>query len=109
MRISTINISEAVNGRILEGPAETTGSVAEFMFTAHIHTSACKVGDEDRGKYAQDLADKIIDHLLDVAPDQSAYGIEDIYGMSYRESDVGGQPWRLCRVILSGRKDCKRY
>ncbi len=109
VRISPINVNEDVYARIFEGPSEVTGSTAEFMFTAHIFTSACTDLDEDRGKYVQDLADKIIDHLLAEAPNQTAFGIEDIYGMSYRESDVGRQPYRLCRVILSGRLDCKRF
>ena len=113
VRVSPINVSEAVYGRIFSGgnvPANIEeGSMSMFSFTAHIHTSANDSGTGGRGKYAQDLADTIIDYLIDQSPNQSAYGIEDIYSMNYRESDIDGQGFSLCRVILSGRLDCKRF
>jgi len=109
VRISPINIDDSVYGRIHEGPAEVTASDEEVMWTAHIHTSACTTAGSDRGKHVQDLAELIIDYLIAQRKNQSAYGIEDIYGISHRESDVQGQPYKFCRIIMSGRMLCKRY
>lgn len=108
VRVSPIDIDDQVYDRIFEGGASIkTGSTAIFNVTIHVHTSACTVAGEDRGRYAQELADKIINYLIGQADDQSSYGIEDIYDLTPREAEMAG--YNVARVVISGRMLCKRY
>jgi hypothetical protein len=111
VRCTPIDVDDAVYGRVFEEEAmvRKKGSITVFSWSAFIHTSACTDAGEQRGKHAQDLADRIIDHLINVSQEQSAYGIEDIFDVSYRESDVAKQPYALCRIIMTGRMLTKRY
>jgi len=107
VRCNPVDIIPSTYCRRLESPA--TGDIAVFAWTAHVHTSACTIDGEQRGRYVQELADKIIDYLTVQAPNQEAYGIFDIFDISQRESDVAKQPYKFCRVIISGRIHAKRY
>jgi len=110
VRVSPIDIEDPVYGRVFEGGLSIKyGSIADFDFTAHIHTSACNTTGEDTGKHAQDLADSVVNYLTAQKDSQSTYGIEDIYDMTMRESDMGDQPIKIARVILRGRLLTKRY
>jgi hypothetical protein len=110
------DINDEVFDRILEGEnLEGTGVISEgstetISFTAHVHTSACTIAGEDRGRWAQELADQIVNYLhlhrYDIA-NSTTYGIEDIFNLSARESDIGG--FDIARIVVAGRILCKRY
>lgn len=116
VRINPINLDDRVYDRIFKGMRLEDyyvggiiefGSMAVFSFTAHVHTSACDLAGEDKNRWAQELADKIVNRLTKEADDQSVYGIEDIFDIKVRESSPAG--WKLGRVIISGKLLCTRY
>lgn len=110
------DINDEIFDRILEGEnLEGTGTIEEgsteiVSFTAHIHTSACTIAGEDRGRWAHELADQIVNYLhlhrYDTA-NSTTYGIEDIFDISARESDINA--YNVARIIVAGRMLCKRY
>lgn len=108
VRLAT-SLYDNVYGRDLEGGASPKqGNMVEIPWTAHVHALATKVSGQDRHKGVQELADKIVDYLLKEADNQGAFGIEDIYEVTARESDVANAPRNLCRIIIEGRMLCRR-
>lgn len=116
VRINPVNIDDKFYDRIFKGMRLEDyytggtiyfGSIAVFSFTAHVHTSANSNVGEDRNRWAQELADKIINKLTTEADNLSTYGIEDIFDVKARESTIAGL--KLGRVIISGKLLCTRY
>jgi len=62
----------------------------------------------DRHRNAQDLADKIMDYLVQQAGSQETWGISDIYEMNARESTPRDMPKKVSRIVIEGRMDCVR-
>lgn len=111
VQVNPVELEDQIYARIFEGATVEAnlkyGDMAYISFSAHVHTSACNDGGEDKGKYAQDLADKVIDRLVEQAKNQSAYGISDIFDVSHGEVEPVG--WQLARVVINGKLQCKRY
>ena len=108
VRVAPVNIDDPLYGRVMGGgTVPVFGSIAVFSFTIHVHTRYNDVAGEDKGKYAQQLGDKIIDYLILRSSEESVHHIADIYDLDMRESEPQGQ--RVARVIISGRMLCKRY
>lgn len=80
------------------------GSIAHYPFSLFIFHSNCMEDGEEKGKYAQDIADRIISCL---APQPSAVGF-DIEGLTARESEPEGGGHRISRVIVEGQINIKR-
>jgi hypothetical protein len=76
----------------------TSGSLANYHFILHIFHSNCYESGEEKGKYSQDLTDRIIDYLI-VQP--SPVGA-DIGNMDCRESEPTHGNHKISRVIVEG-------
>lgn len=111
VQINPVELEDQIYARIFEGSPVSAnlkyGDMTYITFSAFVHTSSCNSLGEDRGKYAQELADKIIDRLIEQAKNQSAYGIADIFEISHGEAEPAG--WQLARVVINGKIQCKRY
>ena len=111
VQVNPVELEDQIYARIFEGSTVEAnlkyGDMTYISFSAHVHTSACNDAGADKGKYAQDLADKIIDRLLEQAKNQNAYGISDIFELSHGEAEPAG--WQLARVVINGKIQCKRY
>lgn len=84
------------------------GTVPTITWSAHVLHSSCRLAGFDRHRNAQDLADKIIDYLVQQAGNQSAFGISDIYDITGRESTPREMGKKLTRIIIEGKMDCVR-
>lgn len=109
VRLNT-NVLGDVYGRDIGGGASPErGNTATISWSAHVLHSACRLTGFDRHRNAQDLADKIIDHLVQEAGNQFVtYGISDIYDVTARESTPADMGKKITRVIIEGKIDCVR-
>lgn len=113
VRLNT-NVLGDVYGRDIGGGAsgsEAQGNTITISWSAHVLHSACVISGIDRHRNAQDLADKIIDHLVKQVfsePDFATYGISDIYDMNARESQPREMGKKVSRIIIEGKMDCVR-
>jgi hypothetical protein len=105
VRIPNLDTDDVFLGRVRTSGSENESSEVQMEFTAHVLCSNCTVSGEAKGKYALELADKIISYLKKNKSD-SATGIYDITNLKARESDVG--PFNMSRVIVEGIIWCKR-
>lgn len=80
------------------------GSIAHYPFSLFIFHSNCMESGEEKGKYAQDVADRIISYL---ANQPSVVGF-DIEALTARESEAEGGYHRISRVIIEGQINIKR-
>ena len=80
------------------------GCIAHYPFSLFIFHSNCLESGEEKGKYAQDVADRIISYLS-YQPSRIGY---DIGEMSARESEPEGGHHRISRVIIEGSIGIKR-
>jgi len=110
VRFSPIDEEDATYGRVFEGGVTPSyGNISDIAFSLHVHTSACDSSTEDRGKYVQELSEKIVSNLINERYNNDDIGIFDITDINQRESDVENQGWRICRIIINGRIHAKRY
>lgn len=84
-----------------------SGSMADFRFTIHIFHSNCYEAGNEKGKYAQDVADRIKDVLLPFDSPQAS-NWWDVSGVTMRESEPEGGMHRISRVIVEGNLHVKR-
>ena len=80
------------------------GSIAHYPFSLFIFHSNCLTSGEEKGKYAQDVADRIMSYLA-YQPSRIGY---DIGEMNARESEPEGGYHRISRVIVEGSIHIKR-
>lgn len=80
------------------------GCIAHYPFSLFIFHSNCLESGEEKGKYAQDVADRVMSGL---APQPSSIGY-DIGEMSARESEPERGAHRISRVIVEGSIHIKR-
>jgi len=80
------------------------GCIAHYPFSLFIFHSNCLESGEEKGKYAQDVADRVMSSL---AAQPSSIGY-DIGEMSARESEPEGGHHRISRVIVEGSIHIKR-
>lgn len=80
------------------------GALADYAFSIHCFHSNCYEDGEEKGKYAQDLASRIIDCLT---TQESPVGA-DIHDITARESEPSRGAHRISRVIIEGRIHVKR-
>jgi len=85
------------------GDASSRGSIADYNFSAHVFQSNCYESGEEKGKYAQDVADIIISHLISTTP----VGW-DVDRVTSRESEPTRGSHRISRVIVEGRLEITR-
>lgn len=82
----------------------TEGAISEVQFTAHVFCSNNRTTGQPKGKYAQDLADEIIDHLVKEAKNQGVHAIFDIFNLRSNEAEpLKYGPESVSRVIIEGR------
>jgi len=80
------------------------GTLGSHAFSIHIFHSNCYEADEEKGKYAQNVASRVIDCLT-----QSPSPIgSDIYDITSRESEPSRGGHRISRIIIEGRIHIKR-
>lgn len=87
------------------------GDMGIYAFTAHVFHKRCTEAGEEKYKYAQNLADRIMTYLLKVKWEAEVdCPICDIYDMQARESEPsrGPKAQRICRVIIEGFMLIKR-
>lgn len=113
VRLNTNVLGDVYGRDIGGGPSgsEARGNIITISWSAHVLHSACVVSGIDRHRNAQDLADKIIDHLVQQVfnePDFATYGISDIYDMNARESQPREMGKKVSRIIIEGKMDCVR-
>jgi len=87
------------------------GDLGLYSFSAHCFASACTASGEEKGKHAQDLADKIMQYFT--KQDWNAgihvdHAISDVFDMSARESEPKRGARKICRVIIEGMMLVKR-
>lgn len=80
------------------------GCIAHYPFSLFIFHSNCLESGEEKGKYAQDVADRVMSGL---ASQPSSIGY-DIGEFSCRESEPERGPHRISRVIVEGSIHIKR-
>lgn len=80
------------------------GTLADYAFSLHIFHSNCTTAGEEKGKYAQDLASRIITCFTQCPAPVGA----DIYDIRARESEPTRGGHRISRVIITGRITIKR-
>jgi len=83
-------------------------------FSIYCFASACKESNEDSNKYVQQFANKIKSYLQSNRRGLTDYGIEDVYDLRLRESNVVDMPRNVRRIIVEGSMwarslDDKRY
>jgi len=111
VRLNTDVLGDVYGRDIGGGPygSEARGNVITISWSAHVLHSACVISGIDRHRNAQDLADKIIDHLVKEAGNQfTTYGISDIYDIHGRESTPADMGKKVSRIIIEGKMDCVR-
>ena len=82
---------------------EVAGSIADHHVSIHVfHSNCCCEPTCEKGRYAQDVAMRIIDHLLDVPVGW------DIDELRARESEPSRGAHRVSRVIIEGTIHIKR-
>jgi len=86
------------------GSLEGSGTLADYPFSLHIFHSNCKIDGEEKGKYAQDIASRIITCLTQSPAPIGA----DIYDLTARESEPSAGAHRISRCIIEGRIQIKR-
>lgn len=86
------------------GDTSGDGCIAHYPFSLFIFHSNCLESGEEKGKYAQDVADRIMSYI---APQPSSIGY-DIGEMSMRESEPERGAHRISRVIVEGSIHVKR-
>lgn len=87
------------------------GDMGIYSFTAHVFHKGCTDAGEEKYKYTQDLADKIMHHLLTRKWEaEESCPIADIYDIQARESEPkqGSKSQKLCRIIIEGYMLVKR-
>ena len=82
----------------------SSGSIAHYAFSLFIFHSNCMESGEEKGKYAQDVADRIISHLTG-QPSVIGYDIDEL---TARESETERGAHRISRVIIEGSCHIKR-
>jgi len=111
VRINTDILGDEIYGRDIGGGpsgSEQRGNITTVTWSAHVLHSACMISGIDRHRNAQDLADKIMDYLVQQAGSQETWGISDIYEMNARESTPRDMPKKVSRIVIEGRMDCVR-
>lgn len=104
VRVGNADVSERVYGRQVGG--SNRGTYAIYTFSAHVWNE--KDATDPTSKSACDLADKIIDYLLNYTGDSTS-GICFFSNLIPRESEPDPRgPQRLSRVIIEGLIFCKR-
>lgn len=101
VRFSPVTYSDLFGRVLTGGGTPTEGAMASIAFSAHVFASITTTAGEEKGKAAQDLADKIVDYLFLHRYDATS-GIDDIYGLKTRESEPAKGPRGLARVIIEG-------
>jgi len=80
------------------------GSIAHYPFSLFIFHSNCMESNEEKGKYAQDVADRILSYLAG-QPSVVGYDIDELIA---RESEPERGGHRISRVIIEGNIHIKR-
>lgn len=80
------------------------GSIAHYSLSLFIFHSNCLEAGEEKGKYAQGVADRIISYLA-AQPSKIGYDIGDF---DCRESEPERGGHRISRVIVEGQLHIKR-
>lgn len=108
VRISPMRVVTATYGRLIP----EAGDMGVCSFSAHCFASACTSVGEERYKYAQELADRIMKHLSKQNWNDATninYPIADVYDLQARESEPErGSKKQICRVIIEGSVLVKR-
>lgn len=86
------------------GSLEGYGTLSDYPFNLHIFHSNCMIDGEEKGKYAQDVASRVITCLTQSPAPIGA----DIYDLTVRESEPLAGAHRISRVIIEGRIQIKR-
>lgn len=87
------------------------GDMGVYAFSAHVFHKRCKLTGEEKYKYTQDLADKIMHYLLTRKWEAlTECSICDIYDLQARESQPrkGSKGQQVCRIIIEGFMLIKR-
>jgi hypothetical protein len=104
VRLGPANISEKVYGRQLGN--DTRGTYTAYALSMHVWDE--RASTDPASKNACDLADTIINYLLNYTGDSTS-GIVYFDALTVRESEPDPRgPQRLCRVIIEGFVFCKR-
>ena len=107
VRISPARIWQVHYARLIP----EAGDMGVYAFTAHVFHKGCTIEGEEKYKYAQDLADKIMTYLLKQRWEAlTECSIADVYDLQARESEPrkGSKSQRICRVIIEGFMLIKR-
>lgn len=103
VRFSPVRLSDVYDRDV--GDPTTDGSIADYSVSIHIFHSNCMSEPTcEKGKYAQDVASRIISGLL---AEPSPVGF-DIFGLQARESEPARGGRRISRVIIEGNIHIKR-
>ncbi len=97
VRISPVRIEDTVFERNIGG--DVYGSEANYFFILHIFHSNCNEEGQEKCKFAQDVATRIVDYLI---PQPCPLGF-DIDGLNVRESEPDPKMGRVSRVIIEGQ------
>jgi hypothetical protein len=81
------------------------GCIGHYAFSLFIFHSNCVESGEEKGKYCQDVADRIMSYLA-YQPSRIGY---DIGEFNSRESEAERGAHRISRVIVEGNIHIKRY
>lgn len=83
------------------------GCLADYRFTLHIFHSNCYESGEEKGKYAQNIATRILDSLLplNTTPASNWWDVSDL---TMRESEPYSGTQKISRVIVEGIIQVKR-
>ena len=82
----------------------SAGSIAHYPFSLFIFHSNCMESGEEKGKYAQDVADRIKSYLV-AQPSPIGFDIDEF---NSRESEPERGGHRISRVIVEGSIHIKR-
>jgi len=99
VRISPVSLWDVYDRRVPD-----TGSIADHHISIHVFHSNCKEDGQEKGKYAQDVASRIMDYFT-VQPPPVGFDTSELRA---RESEPSGGAHRISRVIIDGTIQIKR-
>jgi hypothetical protein len=101
----TVRLSEVLSEVYDRDIGESSsGSIADYHFSAYVFHSNCNDAGEEKGKHAQDVADRIMSYF---EKQPSCIGF-DVYDTTARESEPERGASRISRVIVEGQLHIKR-
>lgn len=104
VRVSPVNLWDVYDRAVPSATDGGPGSLADYHVSIHVFHSNCNEDGEERGKYAQDVASRIIDYFT-VQPPPVGF---DTPQLAARESEPARGANRISRVIIEGTIQIKR-